>query len=265
MAGITGDTTYYAAYGRETRVYTITWKNYDYTTLKTESLLYGLTPKYNDTAPARPTTAQYTYAFNGWSPSIATVTGDATYVAQFTSTVRKYTVTWKSQNGSTTLETDTNVAYGTKPTFNGTAPTKSSTAQYDYTFAGWSTSANKESGTAAGSLTGITGNTTYYAAFAPVTRLYTVKWYNGSTLLETDTNVMYAGKATYDGSTPTKASTAQYSYTFNGWALSDGQTSGGTSGNMLGITGDTNYYAAYTATTRKYAVNVTKPAIADEI
>ncbi len=216
MVGITGDTTYYAAYSKTTRSYTITWKNYDGTTLKTDTLLYGATPSYTGVTPGRSETAQYTYTFSGWSPSIATVTGTTSYTAQFTSTVRKYTITWKSQDGSTTLETDTNVAYGTKPTFNGTAPTKSSTAQYDYTFAGWSTSANKESGTVAGSLAGITGNTTYYAAFSKTTRKYTVRWYNDSTLLETDLNVMYAGKAIYNGATPTKASTVQYDYLFTG-------------------------------------------------
>lgn len=245
--------------------YTITWKNYDGTTLKTDTLLYGATPSYTGVTPGRSETAQYTYTFSGWNPSIATVTGTTSYTAQFTSTVRKYTVTWKSQDGSTTLETDTNVAYGTKPTFNGTAPTKSSTARYNYTFAGWSTSANKESGTVAGSLAGITGNTTYYAAFSKTTRKYTVRWYNDSTLLETDLNVEYAGKAIYNGATPKKASTVQYDYLFTGWSVTNGATSGGISGSMPGITGDTNYYAAFTPVTRKYAVTVTKPAIADEI
>lgn len=247
--------------------YTITWKNYNGTTLKTDTLLYGATPSYTGVTPGRSETAQYTYTFSGWSPSIATVTGTTSYTAQFTSTVRKYTVTWKSQDGSTTLETDTNVAYGTKPTFNGKAPTKSSTAQYSYTFAGWSTSANKESGTVAGSLAGITGNTTYYAAFSKTTRIYSVKWYNhdGTTLLQRDP-VRYNDTAIYTGSTPTRASTVQYNYEFVGWSKTMGSDTASIVGNTSAkIKRNTDYYAAFTPVTRKYAVTVTKPAIADEI
>ena len=48
-----------------------------------------------------------------------------------------YTVTWKNDDGSV-LETDTGVAYGDMPSYDGTTPSKASTAQYKYTFKGWS-------------------------------------------------------------------------------------------------------------------------------
>ena len=98
--------------------------------------------------------SQYTYTFNGWSPSVATVTGDQTYVAKYSSTTQKYTIIWKNYNGII-LETDNNVPYGSTPTYNGSTPTKAMDSQYTYTFNGWSPS-----------VATVTGDQTYVAQFA---------------------------------------------------------------------------------------------------
>lgn len=51
---------------------------------------------------------------------------------------------------------------------------------------------------------------------------------------------------------PTKDSTAQYDYTFNGWALTDG---GSANSNALkNVTEDRTVYAAFNATARKYTI-----------
>ena len=112
--------------------YTITWKNYDGTVLKTDTVAYGNTPNYNGAKPTKPGDAQNTYEFSGWSPAVSAVTGDATYLAQFSSQVKSYTVTWKNYDG-TVLKTDT-VAYGNTPNYNGTKPTKPGDAQNTYEF-----------------------------------------------------------------------------------------------------------------------------------
>ena len=74
---------------------------------------------------------------------------------------------------------------------------------------------------------------------------------SGENLLYTKT--IYGGAdASYSGSTPTKVSTAQYSYKFSGWSL----TPGGSANNnaLKAITVDRNVYAAFTSTVRTYTV-----------
>ena len=72
--------------------YTIKFNNYDDTQLQSSQVNYGATPAYTGATPTKPSTAAYTYTFNGWSPAIATVTGDATYTAQFTEQINQATV-----------------------------------------------------------------------------------------------------------------------------------------------------------------------------
>lgn len=64
-----------------------------------------------------------------------------------------YTVTWKNWNGDV-LETDTDVAEDTTPTYDGEPPEKAEDEKYTYTFAGWSPE-----------ITAVTGDTTYTAQY----------------------------------------------------------------------------------------------------
>lgn len=50
--------------------------------------------------PATPTktaTDAYTYTFNGWTPALAEVTGNATYTATYTPVAKQYTITFDPQ------------------------------------------------------------------------------------------------------------------------------------------------------------------------
>ncbi len=186
---------------------TVTWKDGDDNVLKTEQVPYGTTPSYTGDTPTKESTAQYTYTFSGWSPTPAAVTEDTTYTAQFTQSERTFTVTWKNYDG-TTLETDENVAYGSKPQYDGETPTREAEGDTTYAFSGWSPLITDE--------TTITDDTTYTARFGTNTNTYTITWKDGDgNTLRTEPCIQGVTPQ-YTGATPTKTATAQYTYTFNG-------------------------------------------------
>ena len=137
-----------------------------------------------------------------------------------------------NDTGTTLLYTAT-VADGGDGTYGGSTPTKASTAQYTYTFAGWSrTNGGSADSTA---LKAVTADRNVYAVFTATVRTYTVTWVNGTTTLQTDTNVPYGTTPTYYGSTPVyNGSGDAADYEFIGWSPAVGP-----------ITGDTTYTAQF--------------------
>lgn len=118
----------YTAYFEKTKV-TATFKNHDGTTLQTVEVNSGSTPSYTGSTPTKASTAEYSYTFSGWSPSLGNITANTTYTAQFTATKRKYTLNFKNADGSTvsTKSLEYGVALGTLPTV----------SRNGYTFVGW--------------------------------------------------------------------------------------------------------------------------------
>lgn len=249
---VTGNATYTATF--EKLKYTVTWKNHDGTTLETDTNVeYGTTPSYNGATPTKASTAQHAYTFSGWSPSVSAVTGNVTYTAQFTATVRKYTVKWYNYDG-TLLETDTDVPYGTKPTYNGATPTKPSDDYYNYGFAGWSPSINE----------GIQGDKNFTAQFAQTDRYYTVRWVNASAeqgvegaLLETD-EVKFNTQPDYNGATPKhpkQDTDPALNYDFIGWSAKVTDPAKPDT-ELEKVKGNITYTAIYETTPKLYAITV---------
>lgn len=242
ISAVTGNVTYTAQYDATVNTYTITWNNYNGTLIKSEPLAYGTMPAYTGSLPTKDSTAQYLYTFSGWTPTLATVTGDATYTAMFTETERSYTVTWKNHDG-TQLDLDTFVGYGVQPVYEGATPSKAGNAQYSYTFIGWKTTGDDTLYTAA-TIPTVVGDIEYTAQFEESTNSYTVTWldWDGSPL-ETDSNVPYNTMPTYDGAEPSRDSTAELEYYYLGWDKA-----------IEAVTGDVTYKAQYFSSTRKYTV-----------
>lgn len=121
------------------------------------------------------------YAFTGWTCGGNPITqialgstGDKVITANWEQI--GVTILWKSEDGGTTLETDEGVVIGATPSFNGETPTKPTTAEYTYTFDGWTTEANGD-GTyyATDDLPTVSAAATYYAHFAATANVASVK------------------------------------------------------------------------------------------
>lgn len=227
----TSNISYIATYTITTNQYTITWKNHDGTILQEGGVEYGTMPVYEEDLPIKQGNNYYSYSFTGWSPSVVSVTGNATYTAQFAENAITHAITWKDSEGNI-LRTD-NLTYGTVPNYGVNNPTKQGNAQYSYVFTGWSPN-----------ITAVTGPVTYVAQFVQNTNAYTIIWKNhDGTTLETDLKVPYGTAPGYDRELPTKKGDAEYSYEFTGW-----------SPNVTLVTGNATYVAQFTQIKNTYKV-----------
>lgn len=112
-------------------------------------------------------------------------------------------------------------------------PSRASTAQYSYTFIGWSL--NKDSMKAdPDALKSVSTDRAVYAAYSRALMKYKVYFYNGSTLLQTVSDVQYGSSTTYTGETPLSPDGSPEEYPFEGW-----------NPQPKNITGNTKCYAQF--------------------
>lgn len=164
-------------------------------TVKTVKYINGVTSDTSPAVPARTNSpdGQYAYTPIGWNLAmdaeendpdcIKNINTDTSVYAAYSKAIAKYTVTWR--NDGTVIRTDLNVIWGSTVTWGQDMPRRSSGQvanawDYDLTQP-------------------ITHDMTINAKYLPV---YTVRFYNGDTLLQTS-NVIQGQDAVYTGETPT--------------------------------------------------------------
>ena len=189
FSNVQSDLTVTAQYEKNVVYYTVTFLDWDGTTLKTEQVEQGKSA----TAPADPIREGYT--FIGWDKSFSNVQSDLTVTAQYEKNVVYYTVTFLDWDG-TTLKTE-QVEQGKS----ATAP--ATPVREGYTFVGW----DKDFSNVQSDLT----VTAQYEQNAPDPIYYTVIFqdWDGTTL---KTEQVEQGKSATAPATPVREG-----YTFKGW------------------------------------------------
>lgn len=138
-----------------------------------------------------------------------------------------WTVTFIGADGNTLYQKlclDGDACYDPVITGKLGTPAKESTPQYYYTYDGWSLT---EGGTEdENALSSVTSDRTVYAAFIANTRYYTVRFFDGETILKTE-SVAY-------GETATPPNTIKEGYLLLGWGTED-----------FTITQDTDFYSEW--------------------
>lgn len=124
------DFDYHAVYDSTLRSYTITFNDYNGSKIESKSFKYGVTPSCSKT-PARPATVEWNYTHKGWTPELASVTGEASYKATYDSAKVQYKVTF--MNGSEVID-EQMVPYGSA----AVAPTN--VTREGHKFVGWNVS-----------------------------------------------------------------------------------------------------------------------------
>ena len=180
FTNITADLVVTAQY--EINTYTVTFKDWDGTVLKTQEVQHGGDAE----APADPTRVGYT--FTGWDKEFTNITADLVVTAQYE--INTYTVTFKDWDG-TVLKTQ-QVQHG------GDAEAPADPTRTGYTFTGW----DKE-------FTNITADLVVTAQYEINTYTVTFKDWDGT--------VLKIQEVQHGGDAEAPADPTRTGYTFTGW------------------------------------------------
>ena len=158
-----------------------------------------------------------------------------------TTVTNQYTITFKDENGDLLESKKWDV--GTTPSY---SYSKTDTAEWDYTFEGWSLSLDGEVIT----IPSCSADATYFAVVSKVKKTYQIKFFDEKgTLIQTDTLEYGAQPAcSYTGPTDT----LEWNYTFRGWSTT--RYGGMVLPSIPTVSGNANYYARVESNVQTYSI-----------
>ena len=266
---VTGEATYTAFWTSVKNRYTITWVDGETILEEDKNHLYGTATEYNGEFPSKETDDNFVYVFSGWKSSLTgetyangetpTIEGNTTYTAQYTTTPR-YAITFANYNGAQ-LQKEF-VTAGEHPAYTALTPARVRDVDGYYNFTGWK-NLNGTFFARDAELPVVNAKETYTAQYEYITELFAITFQNVKGKGKTSTSsgnrwIGYFGKGTTPfycpndvAATPTKASTAEYTYTFDGWST---KYNGTKLAQLPPVTKAATYYALFKAVKRQYTI-----------
>ncbi len=262
LGKVTGDVTYTAVFSASPREYTITFCENGGKLIESHLVPYGEVPVCENVP------SQKGYILQ-WEPALRPVIGTQTYTATWIEELPEtYPVSFVNNDGTllkktggiedavyeVRLDAEPSVIYdGATPekAFTSAAEETELTTENVYTFTGWRAIIDGEARDFAPTdvLPAPTAPTIYTAQYASQRRPYTIKFVkeNGNPAVAGDvleTLVLPYGATPLCSKTPTKANTAEWSYSF-AWTPQ-----------IQTVVGDANYKATFTPTKNKYTLTL---------
>lgn len=224
----------------ETRKVTFVW-GIDGELSETFTVTYGTAARAPEIVDTTVDAEDGIYVFKGWSGDWSSVKKDMTVRASYKVYPKIFEVRFLDAYGALIGDVQM-VEYG-QAAVAPDAPSKASTAQYDYTFEGWDKAFDS-----------VTSDLEIRPVFAQTTRSYEVAFFdeNGDMIGEIQ-HIAY-GSAAIAPQAPAKQSTARYDYAFDKWV----------GGDIDNIVGDTEFTPTYTETVRVYTVTFVYGNVDDE-
>lgn len=152
---------------------------------------------FGDAIPPEQEPTKEGYTFSGWSEIPATLPAhDVEVNGSFT--INMYTIKFVNEDG--TVLQSSEAEYGAIPVYSGSTPTKASTAEYSYTFAGWTPE-----------IVAAKADATYTATYTSTSNQYTLTY-------KVDGDVYKEYTLNYGDAITPEAEPTKERHTFSGWS-----------------------------------------------